>query len=231
MALNIETTANANDTGFNSVITTGGLTTVVANCLLLARVTITAGGGTTIVTDSGSHTWTKVISATIQSRPVEIWVALSALALVSVTVTSTGQNGGQNIGIAVDVISGVDTGSGNGTSAIGATVSANGASGSPTVNLITTRNNSWVFAMNGQHEPTTASAGSNQTIEYQLPDSRGFASGDAIKQNSTTSTSGTTVTSNLTGLNSDWNIAAVEVLPPAAVGTRRQQHLQLLGIG
>jgi len=113
----------------------------------------------------------------------------------------------------------VDTSGVNGSGAIGATGSANAASGGPAASLVTTRNTSWVFGVGNDWDNAIArTPGANQSLVHEFLS----PSGDTYwvqKQNATTPLSGTTVTINDTAPTGDrYNLSIVEVLPSLSGG-------------
>jgi hypothetical protein len=111
--------------------------------------------------------------------------------------------------------SNVDTSGANGSGAIGATASANGASGAPSATLITTRNRSWVFGVGNDFDnPAARTLGSGQTLVHQYL----APVGDAYWVQRTTSVvplSGTSVTISDTAPTGDrYNLAICEIRQP-----------------
>ncbi len=187
-----------------------------SNELLLAFIATDFLGGTnTTVTGvtGGGLTWALVVRANGQSGTSEIWRAFASAPLSNVTVTATVS---QSVISSISVISfkGADASGTNGSGAIGATKSASAASGAPTASLTTTRNNSWVFGVGNDFDNAIArTAGTNQTMVHQFLTSTGDTYW-AQMQNSTTPSSGTTVSINDTAPTADrFNLAIVEILP------------------
>src|SRR6185436_19621048 len=114
-------------------IASGAFTTTAGNELLLAFVDASnVGAGATTVTG------TLVRRTNTQHGTAEIWRAFAPAVLTNATVTATLS---QFAAAAINVVSfkGVDTTGTGGSGAIGATASANAATGAPTASLVTTR--------------------------------------------------------------------------------------------
>ena len=202
------------------------VSTTEGNELLLAF--ISAGGHnssspTAVQTVSGGNlNWTLVQRTNTQLGTAEIWRALAPAILTNVAITA--DSGGQGLGLtSMTVVSfiGADTSGTNGAGAIGATASANAASGAPSASLITTRANSMVFGVGNDPSAATArTLGPNQTLldlnlisaalQLQAPSTTWVQ-----QQTSSIANSGTNVTINDTAPTADaYNLSIVEVLPP-----------------
>src|SRR5581483_7026293 len=147
----------------------------------------------------------------------EIWRAFAPAVLANATVTASfAQSAAASI--TVVTFNGVDASGTNGSGAIGATATFSAVSGAPTGSLITTRDNSWVFAVGTDWDNRIGrTLGPDQTMVHQYL----ATVNDTYwvqRQNSTSSPAGTTVTVNDTAPTSDkYNLALVEILPaPAA---------------
>jgi hypothetical protein len=153
-------------------------------------------------------TWTLVLRTNVQRGTAEIWRAFAPAALTNVSVTATLS---QSRAASITVLSfeGVDP-----SGVVGATGTGNAASGLPTASLVTTRNNSWVFAVgNDWNQAIARTPGSSQTIVHQYLSSTGDTFWVQM-QNSSTPLSGTTVTINdLLPMTDSYNLSLVEVLP------------------
>jgi hypothetical protein len=211
----------SNDTAAASkTIASGAFSTTSSSELLLAFIaTDYVSGANTTVTNvtGGGLTWQLVVRTNAQSGSSEIWRAFAPATLTNTTVTATLS---QSVvaSIAVQSYKGVDTSGTNGSGAIGATASANAASGAPTATLKTTRNNSLVVGVGNDFDNAIArTAGANQTVFH----SDLTPTGDTYwmqKQNGTTPLSGTSVTINDTAPTGDrYNLSIAEILPPATV--------------
>jgi hypothetical protein len=97
---------------------------------------------------------------------------------------------------------------------VGATGTGNAATGAPTASLVTTRNNSWVFAVGDDWDNAIArTPGANQNLVHQFLSPTGDTYWVQM-QNASTPLSGTTVTINDTAPTTDrYNLSLVEVLP------------------
>jgi Domain of unknown function (DUF4082)/Bacterial Ig-like domain/Bacterial Ig domain len=200
-----------------TTITTATFSTTSTNELLLAFVAAdapTSGTNVQVNTMTGAGlTWTLVKRTNVQRGTAEIWRAFAVAALANVSVTAT-LSSSQPASMTVVTFTGMDTTGTNGAGAIGATGTSNAATGAPTGNLVTTRNNSWVFAAGDDWDGSTArTVGANQTLVHQLL-VNGLDTFWVQRQNATTPLSGTTVTINDTApTNHRYNLTLVEVLP------------------
>src|SRR5262245_17877432 len=202
-------------------ITTPAFTTAAGNELLLAFVSTDYLGGanTKVNTVTGAGlTWVLVARANVQSGTSEIWRAFAPSPLTGATVTAT-LNQAVSSQITVVTFTGVDTSGTGGSGAIGAVATANAASGAPSVSLVTTRANSWVFGVGNDYDnPVARTVGSGQTMVHQyLP-----PVGDTYwvqRRTAATAAAGTTVTISDTAPTSDrFNLAACEILAPITGG-------------
>ena len=186
------------------------ITTASGGELLVALVSSDgpAGSGTSSFTSvtGGGLTWTLRKRSNTQAGTSEIWTAPAAAKLTSVAITAT-RTGSYRSSLVVTAFKGADL------SAIGATASASGTTGAPTVSLTTTRANSWVWAVGNDWDNAIArTVGANQTkVDEFLT-----ASGDTLwmqRQTAITGASGTVVTINDTAPTADrWNLTAIEIL-------------------
>jgi len=216
-ALALDANASTNG-GQGTTVTSPAISTSSSNELLLAFIATDylSGANTTVTGVSGAAlTWTLVVRANGQSGTTEIWRAFAPSPLTNVTITATLS---QSVVSSITVLSfsGVDATGTNGSAAIGATKSASAASGAPTATLTTTRNSSWVFGVGNDFDNAIArTAGANQTVVHQFLTSAGDTYWVQM-QNSTTPTSGTSVSINDAAPTADrYNLAIVEVLPGA----------------
>jgi hypothetical protein len=208
----------AKDQSAAAAVTSGVFSTSVNNELvlalvatdgLLANITVTGMSG-------GGLTWNLVQRTNTQLGTSEIWRAFAAIPVSNATVTAALS---QSVGASILIVSfaGVDTSGTNGSGAIGATASANAASGAPTASLTTTRNNSMVLGVGNDWDNAIArNAGANQTVLHQDL----TANGDTYwmqMQNAAIPTAGTVVTINDTAPTTDrYNLSLAEVLPGLA---------------
>ena len=160
-----------------------------------------------------SLTWTLVKRTNTQFGTAEIWRAFSASTLGSVSVTATLA---KSVAASITVVTftGVDTSGTGGSGSIGATGTGNGNPGAPIAQLVTTRNNSWVFGVGDDYDNAISrTLGPSQTLVHQYL----ATIGDTYwvqRQTSTTPALGTTVTINDTAPASDrYNLSICEILP------------------
>jgi RHS repeat-associated protein len=175
--------------------------------VLLLALVAGSGSGNTVTGISGGGTWTLVRRTNAQSGTAEVWESYTTI-LSSTTVTATFASTNSLRMLAIFTITGADANS------IGATASASSSDGAPSVSLVTTRNNSWVFGVgNDPTHDAGRTVGSGQTS----PDGNGESGVGTLwdqRENSTTASSGTQVTLNDTSPSTDaYDFTAVEVLP------------------
>ena len=178
-----------------------------SNPVLLLALVAGSGSGNTVTGISGGGTWTLVRRTNTQSGTAEVWKSYTTISS-STTVTATFASTNSLRMLAIFTITGADANS------IGATASASSGDGAPSVSLVTTRNNSWVFGVaNDPTNDTGRSVGSGQT-SVDLQGDSGVGTLWDQRENSTTASSGTQVTLNDTSPSTDaYNFTAVEVLP------------------
>lgn len=96
------------------------------------------------------------------------------------------------------------------------------STGQPTINCVTTVNNSWVIGA-GLDAVTNApvTAGSNQFLAYLNRDATDNVTDWVVHQNAATATAGTSVQMNVSGITGgdDWNMVCVEILPASGAAT------------
>ena len=204
-------------------VTTDSFSTSAGNELLLAFIAADYEGGTnTSVTrvNGAGLAWQLVVRANVQRGTSEIWRAFAEAPLANVAVTATLS---QAVSSSITVITfrNVDTSGSNGSGAIGAIASGNGASGAPTVTLMTTRDNSWVFGVGNDFDDTIGrTVGSNQALVFQyFPPAKDTY---WVQRTGEISKAGATTVLNDLGPTTDrWNFAAVEIVasgpPPQPV--------------
>ncbi len=163
-----------------------------------------AGRQSTTVSGAGL-TWRLVARANSQSGDAEIWTATSLGPLSEATVTSTPAVGGYDQ--TLTVIS-MEMSQGAGASA-----TAGGTTGAPSVSLNTTEEGSLVFGVGNDYTSATSrTLGPNQVMLSQYLDTK---TGDTFWSQYTgqiIGAAGSTVTLNDTAPTDDeWNMAAVEV--------------------
>ena len=215
----------ADGTTTSTTRATASFSTSATNELLLAFISSGKGTATTTTVNSvagASLTWVLVQRTNTQQGTAEIWRAFAPTALSKVTVTATFS---QSVQSSMTVVSftGVDTTGTNGSGAIGATATANAASGAPSATLTTTRANSVVFGVG--EDPTAKVArtlGVNQSLVHQLLCSvTGQTCTLWVQQVPTLiPAAGTSVTINDTAPTVDaYNVSLVEVRPVAVAPT------------
>ena len=211
----IGTVATGDEPSKLTTITSSLFSTTSGNQLLLAFVAIddvTPGNALTGVSGAGL-TWSLVLRTNVQRGGTEIWRAFAPVALTNVAVTATIAQSTVS-SIVVVSFTGVDTSGTNGSGAIGATRSANAASGAPSGTLTTTRANSWVFGVGNDWDGSTArTVGTGQTLVHQYMPWVG-ATFWVQRRNGPTPVAGTSVTINDTApTNHRYNLSIVEILP------------------
>ena len=214
--LAIDANVSKDNTAASSSIASPSFSTTASDELLLALISTDGLKSNMSVSgiSGGGLTWTLVIRTNAQGGTSEIWRAFSPSPLSNITVTASLSQSVIST-MTVLTISGVDI-SGAGSGAIGATATANKASGAPTVSLTTTRNNSLVLGVGNDYSNAVShTAGTGQTVIHQL---LATSTGDTYwmqRQTATTQLSGTTVTINDTAPTGDsYNVSVVEVRTP-----------------
>ena len=124
-----------------------------------------SAGGQALTVSSAGLAWTLVQRANTQASTAEIWRAMAATALTNVTVTSTPTQGGYDQSLTVITVIGA--------SGIGASAKQSGASGAPSVTLITTKAGAFVFGVGYDWDSAIARGVSpGQTMVHQCMDTR-----------------------------------------------------------
>jgi len=187
-----------------------------ANELVLAFIATDylTGPNTTVTGVSGAGlAFTLVARANKESGGSEIWRAFAPAPLSAATITAT-LSGSVVSSMTVVTIAGVDTSGSGGSGAIGAIATAGAASGAPSAQLLTTRNNSWVFGVGNDYDNAIArTPGPSQTVVHEdlTP------TGDTYwvqRESAPTPAAGTAVALDDTAPTSDrYNLAICEVLP------------------
>ena len=142
----------------SATASTSAFSTTASNELLLAYIATdyTSGANTTVTSVTGAGLqWALVVRTNTQGGTSEIWRAFAPSTLSNVTVSATLS---QSVASSITLMSfkGVDTTGTNGSGAIGATGSGNASVGLPSASLVTTRNNSWVFAIGNDYDSAIA---------------------------------------------------------------------------
>jgi hypothetical protein len=166
-----------------------------------------AGAGKQSATVSGAGlTWTLVKRANSQSGDAEIWTADAKTELSNATVTSTLAVGGYDQSLTVISM--------QGSNGSGASATAGGVSGEPSVSLTTKQAGSLVYAVGNDWENAIArTLGPNQTLMRQDVDTAGGNTFWSQFTSALTGPAGSVVTMNDTEPTSDdWNMAAVEIV-------------------
>ncbi|BCS53119.1 choice-of-anchor D domain-containing protein [Geobacter sp. SVR] len=209
-----------------STITTPAFSTIAPNELLLAFIsagnqtaTSPAATASGVTISGGGLTWTLVQRTNTQRGTAEIWRALAPAALTNRTVTATFNQTMSSASITLVSFIGADATGTNGSGAIGATGTANAATGAPSASLVTTRNNSWIFGVGNDWDGATArTLGANQTMVHEWL----AATGDTYwtqRLTTPTAAAGTTVTINDTApTNHRYNLSTVEIRTPQPPG-------------
>ena len=213
--LQIDQTVSTDRSSGATTIVSPTFSTTKTNELLLAFVATDATGANMTVTGvtGASATWTLVKRTNTQLGTAEIWRAFSSTALGNGSVTATLAKS-VAASLTVVTLTGADPSGTGGSGAIGNTGSGNANPGAPTAQLMTTRNNSWVFGVGNDYDNAIArTLGPNQTIVHQYLSTLGDTYW-AQRQSSTTPTSGTAVTINDTAPTTDrYNFSICEILP------------------
>ena len=170
----------------------------------------TTGTNTQFLTISGAGlAWTRVARAATSRGVSEIWTATAPAALTNVAVTSTQS---VTVVLSAPVNQSLAVIAFTGASGVGASNIASGASGAPTVSLVTTAAASVVYGVGNDFDQAiarTVPAGQTKVHEFLSP------SGDTMwmqKLDATIATAGTSVKLNDTAPTADqWNFAIVEL--------------------
>ena len=212
--LGVDVTAFTDRSSSATTIAATAVTTHATNELLLAFVAADgASTNTTTVTgiSGGGLTWTLVRRTNTRRGTAEIWRAFAAGVVSNATVTAT-LSRSTSASITVTSFTGVDISGTNGSGAIGAVGGSNSLAGAPSASIVTTRANSFVFAVGNDISAATArTVGANQTMVHQFL-STSPATYWVQRQNATAQLSGTTVTINDTApLLDPYNLSVVEI--------------------
>lgn len=222
--LSIDVQSSHDNTSASTTNTTSAFSTSAGNELLLAFIASDYAhtGPNVAVTGvtGGGLTWQLVERTNFQFGTAEIWRAFAVSQLSNVSVTATLS---QTVYSSISVVSfiGADPSASNGSGAIGAVGSSEASTGAPSVSLVTTRNNSWVFGVGVDYDGAiNRTPGSSQSLVHQFLS----PSNDTYwvqQQTATTTQAGTTVLINDTAPTGDRSdMSSVEILPaPAARGS------------
>jgi hypothetical protein len=167
------------------------------------------GGKAQTLTISGAGlTWSLVKRVNARGGTTEIWAAIAAPTLANVTVKSTQSSAGYDQMLTVVAFSNAK--------GIGASATASGAKGAPSVTLTASAAGSVVYGAGNDYKSAIArSVGSGQSLVQQWVDT---GTGDTYwvqALNAPTPAAGTVVKINDSAPTSDpWNLAAVEIVSP-----------------
>src|SRR5262249_55861204 len=145
-----------------------------------------SSGGQTATITGGGLAWTLVKRANTRLGTSEVWKALTGSRVTSLQITSTPSKDGYDQSLHVMAFAGAG--------GVGASSTANGASGAPRTTVTTTGDGGWVFGVGNDWDGAAArTVGSGQSIVHQWVDS---GLGDTFwiqSQTSPTAKAGTTV--------------------------------------
>jgi phosphodiesterase/alkaline phosphatase D-like protein len=188
--------------------TTAAFSTSGPNEVLVAFVAAdgaTAGGQQATVSGAGL-TWTMVKRSNTQAGDAEIWTATASSTLTNVTVSSSPTTGNKDQSLTVVAFTG--------SAGVGASATANGATGAPSVSLTTTGPGSLVFGIGNDWDTATArTPASGQSLVHQFVDTRVGDTFWCQSAGAAVASAGTVVSVADTAPTADrWNYAAVEIL-------------------
>ena len=168
-------------------------------------------GGETMTVAGGGLAWTLVSRVNTQLGVSEIWTATTAVARTGISVTSTHTLSGRDQSLVVVPFAGA--------AGVGASASANGASGAPSISLTTTSVGSLVYAVgNDFNGAVPRTLGANQAMVDEVLG----AAGDTFwvqRLTGATGGPGSLVTLGDTApTDHSWNFAAVEIIPAPGAG-------------
>ena len=225
--LAVDQLVTTNQTAKGTSVASTTFSTTAPNELLVAFISSdgppAAGAQAFASVTGGGLTWQLRRRTNAQFGTSEIWQAVAPAALTNAKVTATRLSGSYQGTITVATFTGADT------AALGATGTANGATGAPSVSLTTTRPGSWVWGAGSDWDRATArTVGPGQTKVAEF-----LASvGDTFwvqRQTATTAAAGTPIALGATApANDRWNLASIEIVantvdtqpPTAPVGLR-----------
>jgi chitodextrinase len=209
----IDKIVSTNQTSISSSIVSSPISTTNSNELVLAFISADgpSGAAQTITSVTGGGlTWTLRKRSNAQAGTAEVWQAVAASPVTNVNVTAVlaSPNSLYQGAITVVAFQGASIGT------LGATAGASAATGAPSVSLLTTRANSWVWGVGMDWDRATArTVGSGQTKVNEFLAS----SGDTFwvqRQTNITPVAGASVTINDTAPTNDrWNLAIIEITP------------------
>ena len=189
------------------------LSTTAPNAVLVALAAsdgpTTGANNQNLTIAGGGLTWTRVQRVAVQRGVAEIWTATAPAVLTNASITSTQSVTtvlGAPVNQSLTVIAFANA------SGVGASNTANGATGAPRVTLVTQGDGSAIYGVGIDFDRAvarTVPAGQTKVHEFLAP------SGDTMwmqSLNATTAPAGSTVTLNDTApANDQWNFAIVEI--------------------
>ena len=197
---------NVSVNGTGTTATTAAFSTAEASERLVAFVAADgpSGNSQTATVSGAGLTWTLAARSNSQSGTAEIWTASAASVLSGVTVSSTEAKTGFHQSLTVLSFSG--------SGGVGATSTADAASGAPTVSITTTGNDSLVYAVGEDGDQAIArTVGTGQSQVSQWVDS---SAGDTfwVQQITYPVASPALVMLNDSAPTTDrWDLAAIEI--------------------
>jgi hypothetical protein len=206
----------------------GNIQVNVPNTLLLAFMSIPDDAATISSLTATGLTWELVARSNAVTGSCEIWRAMSPTTFLGRTVTINFSGSVVSANFVFMSMLGADMTGVNGSGAIGTTNTASTSAAAPSINLTTTRDNSWVWAMASESSVGigTITPGSNQFVVRALTDATNVAGSWTWRQTAITPTAGTNVTMNTTNpTTANCNVVAVEILPAI------HKNLGAMGVG
>ncbi len=202
-------------------MTTPAFQTNVPNVTPILVVSINKDTGITVssIATPGLN-WVFVSRVNTNVGCVELWrsFAPTPLSPQTTTINFSGSVVSANVMIAGFI--NADYSGTDGSNAIGSVTTGTFTGAVPTLNLTTTRSNSWVWAaINSSNTTSTFTAGSSQQSIRTQTDSTNTTQAGVWRRTAYTPTSGTTVTMNLTSPSAGTgNVMAFEILPTTTHG-------------
>jgi chitodextrinase len=209
MPISTDVNVSSHSTSAAATIVSPTFNTSSANELLVAFISSdgpSSGAQTIKSVTGGGLTWTLAKRTNTRAGTSEIWTAMASAQVTNAKVTAS-LNSGSYVG-SITVVSFI------GAKGVGATASANAATGAPSISLTATQSGSWVWAVgNDWDKAASRTVPSGQTLVDQY-----LASvGDTFwvqRLNNLSTAAGQTLTINDTSPTTDrWNLAAIEILP------------------
>ena len=166
----IDQTVSVDKGSSGTSVTTPSFSTNAPNEVLLAFVASDATTKSMTVSGitGGGLTWVFVGRTNKQMGTSEVWRAYSVAQLSNVTVTASFSQSTPACSMTVVSFTGVDTSGSNGSGAIGVVASASSAAGVASVNITTSRANSWIFGVGNDYTAAKArTLGTGQSLVHQ----------------------------------------------------------------